>query len=278
MSFSRKAADFHLFAKGFAKGAKREALQDAMGFLGSLPPARVAEAEDFILNAAWQCLRATEEENEAPTRPAFAEKLENTRKTAHKFSRGLNSIIGYVHPIALRHRLLNVASDKIKDEALLYNFLEIQRRLPFLIDTLTAVEGGLREQGLDKGAGGSPSWYETLIGSAKWQLVLDCHSLFEEYHPGEATPTKFGPFNNFCEEVYGIALDIEPTADGIGIRRYTEEVCRVSKEIALIQARHNKTRRALKDPKLSKKARLALMADQEENIRQLQSINSQYPW
>ena len=219
---------------------------------------------------------------EAPTRPAFANKLANTRKTADKLFRELNSIIGYAHPIALLYNLLDIEDDDIKRVTLSHNPIEIQRRLPLLIDTLTAVEGKLKKQGLDKGAGGSPNWYETLNGSAKWQLVLNCHSLFEEYHPGKATPTDFGPFNNFCEDVYGLALDIKPTADGmgirIGIRRYTEEVCRISKEHARIQARDNETRRALKDPKLSKKARLALMADQEENIRQLQSINSQYPW
>ncbi len=274
MSFSRKAADFNVFKKGFAEGVNREALQNAAGFLGSLP---AAQAEDFVLNAAWQCLRATEEENEAPTRPAFAERLWRTLNTARELSRQLKGITGYVHPIALLYNLLDIEDDDIKRQALFYNFLEFQRRLPFLIDTLTAVEGKLKEQGLDEGAGGSPNWYETLNGSAKWQLACECHGIFDEYHPGEATPTKFGPFNNFCEEVYGIALDIEPTADGIGIRRYTEEVCRIYKEYARIQARHNKTRRALKDPKLSKKARLALMADQEENIRQLQAIESRYP-
>ncbi len=273
MSPSPKAAKFDLFAKG----VNREALQDAVGFLGSLPPAQTAQAEDFVLNAAWHCLRATEEENEAPTRPAFANKLANTRKTADKLSRELNSIIGYVHPIALLYKLLDIEDDDIKREALFYNFLEFQRRLPFLIDTLTAVEGKLKEQGLDKGAGGSPNWYETLNGSAKWQLACECHGIFDEYHPGEATPTKFGPFNNFCDEVYGLALDIEPTTDGIGIRRYTEEACRVSKEISLIQACHNETRRALRTPNLSRKNRLALMKDQKENIRRLQAINNRYP-
>ena len=122
-------------------------LQDAVDFLGSLPPVQAAEAKDFVLNAAWHCLRATEEENEAPTRPAFANKLANTRKTADKLFRELNSIIEYVHPIALLYNLLDIEDDDIKRVKLFHNPIEIQRRLPLLIETLTAVEGKLEKQG-----------------------------------------------------------------------------------------------------------------------------------
>ena len=173
MQFSRKAAKFDLFEKeAKATEARREALQYAMGFLGSLPPAEVAKAEDSILNAAWQCLRATEEENAAPTRPSFADELHDTRETARKLFKRLNSIREYVYPIALQYNLLDIEDDDQKREALLFNLMEIESRLPFLINVLTAAEDELREQGLYKGAGGSPSWYETLNGSAKWQLVL----------------------------------------------------------------------------------------------------------
>ena len=241
----------------FVRGVDSEALQTTVGLLGNLTPTKVEEAEDLILNAAWHCLQATEEENEAPTRPGFADKLHDTRKAARNLFRNLNSIREYVYPIALQYNLLDIEDDDKKREALLLNLMEIESRIPFLINTLNAFEWELRERGLDKGAGGSPSWYESLNELAKKQLVVDCHSLFEGYHPGKATPTKFGPFNNFCEAVYGLALDVDPTADGIGIRRYTEEVCRVSKELARIQTRSNETRRALRAPNLSRENRRA---------------------
>ncbi len=273
MSPSPKAADFVLFAKG----VDREALQYAAGFLGSLPPAEVKDAEDSILNAAWHCLQATEEENEAPTRPGFAVKLQDTYKATRKFSRELNSISGYIYPIALQYNLLDIDEDDIKRNALFYNLMEIQSRLPLLIGTLAAVEKKLRKQGLDKGTGRTPNWYKSLNGTAKGQLAGECHSIFEGFRPGEAASTEFGPFNNFCEAVYGIALDVDPTADGIGIRRYTEEVCRIYKKLAPRQARFNEIHRALRDPNLSKKTRLALIKEQEEIIRQLQAIESRYP-
>ena len=278
MSFSRKAADFNLFAKGFAKGVNREALQDAVSFLGSLPPAQAAQAEDFVLNAAWHCLRATEEENEAPTRPGFAEKLHDTRKAARKFFRHLNSIREHVYPIALQYNLLDIEDGDIKREALFWNLLEIESRLPSLINTLTAVEGELKNQGLDKGAGGSLNWYEFLNGTAKWQLAWGCHGIFEEYRPGKAKSTKGGAFDHFCAAVYGIALDVKPTDEGIGIYHYTEEVCRISRKAAPIQVRLNEIHRALRDPNLPDITRRDLMEEQEENIRQSQAIKSRYPW
>ena len=274
MSPSPKAAKFDLFSKG----VNREALQETMGYLGTLPQAQATEAENFILYAAWNCLRATEEENEAPTRPAFAEKLQDTRKTAHKFFRQLNSIFRYFHPIASWHNLLNVASDEIKREALFYNFIEIQSRLALLIDTLTAVERELKKQGLDKGAGGSLNWCEFLNGTAKWQLAWECHGIFEGYRPGKAKSTKGGVFDHFCAAVYGIALDVNPTSEGIGIHRYTEHVCRISKKFAPRQARHNEIRRALRNLDLPESTRRNLIKEQEKIIRQLQAIESPYPW
>ena len=273
MSLSRKAAKFDLFAKG----VDHEALQNAVGFLGNLTSAKVEEAEDLILNAAWHCLQATEEENEAPTRPGFADKLQDTYKTTRKFSRELNSISGYIYPIALQYNLLDIDDDDIKRDALFYNLMEIQSRLPLLMGTLAAVEKKLRKQGLDKGTGRTPNWYKSLNGTAKGQLAGECHSIFEGFLPGKAASTEFGPFNNFCEAVYDIALDVNPTGEGIGIRRYTEEVCRIFKKRAPRQARFNEIRRALRDPNLSEKTRLALIKEQEENIRQLQAIESRYP-
>ncbi len=273
MSLSPKAAKFDLFAKGVT----REDLQDAVGFLGSLLPAQVEDAEDLILNAAWHCLRATEEENEAPTRPGFANKLQDTHKAARKFFGYLNSISEHVYPIALQYNLLDIEDGDIKREALLWNLMEIESRLPFLINTLTAMERKLRKQGLDKGTGRTPNWYKSLNGTAKGQLAGECHSIFEGFRPGEAASTEFGPFNNFCEAVYGIALDVDPMGKGIGIRRYTEEVCRIYKKRAPRQARFNEIHRALRDPNLSKKNRLALIKEQEEIIRQLQAIESRYP-
>ncbi len=282
MSPSPKAADFDLFAKG----VNREDLQDAAGFLGSLPPAQVEEAEDFILNAAWNCLRATEEENEAPTRPGFVKKLRETRSTARKLAKQLKSISGHVYPVSLYYNLLDIEAgyregvyeSDIEREALVHNPIETQRRLDFLIKVLTKVEKGLVERGLDKGTGRSPNWYKFLNGPPKSQLAWECHGIFEGYCPGKAKSTKEGVFDHFCAAVYGIALDVKPTAEGIGIHRYTEEVCRISAKLAQINDRLNEIRRALRVPNLSKKARLALMKDQKEYIRQLQAIESQYPW
>ena len=273
MSLSPKAAKFDLFAKGVT----REDLQDAVGFLGSLLPAQVEDAEDLILNAAWHCLRATEEENEAPTRPGFANKLQDTHKAARKFFGYLNSISEHVYPIALQYNLLDIEDGDIKREALLWNLMEIESRLPFLINTLTAMERKLRKQGLDKGTGRT-NVYKSLNGPAKWQLAWECHGIFEKYRPGKAKSTKGGRFDHFCAAVYGIALNVESTADGIGIPRYTEEVCHISAKLAPINDRLKEIRRARRVPNLSKKDRLALMKDQEENIRRLQAINSRYPW
>ena len=272
MSLSPKAANFDLFVKG----VDPKALQEAVGFLGNLTSTKVEEAEDLILNAAWHCLRATEEEKEAPTRPAFADNLRDTRKIAIKFSRKLNSISKYVYPIALQYKLLDIEDDDIKREALFWNVMEIKSRLPSLINTLTAVERNLKNKGLDKGAGRT-NLYKSLNGRAKFQLAQECHGILESYCPGKAKNTKGGVFDHFCEEVYGIALDINPTDGGIGIRRYTEEVCRIYKKRAPRQARFNEIRRALRDPDLSEKNRLALIKEQEENIRQLQAIESRYP-
>ena len=118
MSLSPKAAKFDLFVKG----VDPKALQRAAGFLGSLPPTEVKDAEDSILNAAWHCLQATEEENEAPTRPGFANKLQDTHKAARKFFGYLNSISEHVYPIALQYNLLDIEDGDIKREALTYAY------------------------------------------------------------------------------------------------------------------------------------------------------------
>ena len=276
MSPDPKAVDFDLFVKG----VDPDDLQTAAALLGSLPPAKVSQAEDFILNAAWHFLQATEEETGAPSRPALADRLGETIETADKLGKLLNSIGGYVYSIALLHNLLDIeAGDRedIEREALVYNPIEIRNRLDFLIHTLTLVEKGLNKQGLDVGTG-RWNWYNFLHGPPKWQLALECYDLFESYRPGEAKSKTGGDFYCFYMAVHGIALSVEPEADGVGARYYVVEVCRIYRELAAIQGPFNRIRRALRAPNLPEKQRRELLKAQDENIQRLCDIKNRYPW
>ena len=282
MSPNPKAADFDLFVKG----VDPDALQTAVGFLGSVPSAKVPEAEDFILHAAWYFLQATEEEKEAPTRPTFAQKLWETIKTARKLNKLLNSIGEYIYPVGLLYNLLDIESDDrigmggsdIERRALAHNPTEIQRRLPLLIVALTLMEENLRERRLDKEIGRG-NLYKFLNGPPKWNpLALKCYDLFEDYRPGEAKSTTGGDFYLFYTAIYRVALDADPEGKGVGASHYVEEVCRVYRELAAIQAPLKLIRHALKDPDLPEKNRRELLKDQDENIQRLRAIKRPYPW
>lgn len=288
MSPSPKAADFNLKAADFnlfAKGVDREALQYAAGFLGSLTPTQVEDAEGSIQNAAWHFCQAIEKEGKSLSPPTFAQNLGETVKTARVLTSQLNSIGEDAYSVALHFNLFDIKADRpsaeydrgILLETLLLNPVEIQRRLYFLIDALLALKKPLSNQGLDVGTGRT-NLYKSLNGPPKWGLALECHSIFEDYRPGEAKSKTGGPFYCFYTAVHGVALGTEPEDKGIGASYYIEPVCRIFSELAPLQTRSNEIRHALRNPDFSKKTKRELMKERDKIIEQLRAIKSPWPW
>lgn len=281
MSPSRKAADFDFFVKG----VDPKTLQTAVGLLGNLTSAQVEAAEGSIQNAAWHFCQEIEKESKSLAPPTFAQNLGETVETARALISQLNSIGEDAYSVAVQFNLFDIKANRpntdydrgIVLETLLLNPIEIRKRLYFLIDAMLAVKKQLSNRGLDVGTGRT-NLYKSLNGPPKWGLALECHSIFEDYRPGEAKSKTGGPFYCFYTTVHSVALGTEPEAKGIGAKYYIEPVCRIFRELAPIQTRFNRIRRALKAPDLPENKRRELIEERDKIIEQLRAIKSPWPW